>query len=185
MAALLAVSGCLIASGQPESALLALPVFLCGTRYHMAPSIAHASRMLRAFASELWLPADAPELSFGWELASDGTPRLRVYLPVGHAGLLALGFAVTASAPGFLRRHRVMLMVETRAQSSADDVVRRRTKVEPDLRASNGTIVRVIAWDARALELLRVLARKPPKPMKASRGTWLLNEISEPRSEAA
>ena len=43
----------------------------------------------------------------------------------------------------------------------------------------------LVEWDSEALELLRVLAREAPRPMKASRGTWLLREISEPGRKAA
>jgi hypothetical protein len=78
-----------------------------------------------------------------------------------------------------------MLLVETRAQSDADDLTRRRTDAEPDLRSSDGSILRLVEWNAEAVELLRVLARKAPKPVKASRGTWLLREISEPPRKAA
>jgi hypothetical protein len=78
-----------------------------------------------------------------------------------------------------------MLMVETRAQSDADDLMRRRVDVEPDLRASDGSILRLIDWNAEAMELLRVLSHKAPKPAKPSRGTWFLREIAEPRRRAA
>ncbi len=183
--ALLAYGGSLVALGQPDIALLSLPIFLSGTRHHDAPSLGRSARLLRGFAAELWLPDDAPNLAFAWELANDGTPRLRAHLPVRRAGLIALSFAVTSSPFGFLQRQRVMLVVETRAQSEADDLVRRRTKVEPDLRASNGSSLRVIDWDSVALELLRVIAREAPQPMKASRGTWLLREISDPGRKAA
>lgn len=176
---------CLIALGQPTAALLLLPIFLTGTQHHRTPTIAQASKALRLFASDLRLSADAPDMSFGWELSSDGVPRLRAHLPMRRAGLLTLGFVVTASSLGPILRHKVMLLVETRAQSDADDLVRRRTNAEPELRSSDGSIVRLIEWDAEAVELLRVLARKAPKPMKASRGTWLLREIAEPGRRAA
>ena len=78
-----------------------------------------------------------------------------------------------------------MLLVQTRAQSDADDLMRRRTSGLADLRDPNGSILRAVAWDSEAIELLRVLARKAPKPAKASRGTWLLREISEPGRKAA
>jgi hypothetical protein len=98
---------------------------------------------------------------------------------------MTLSFVVTSSPLGFLLRHNVMLLVETRAQSDADDLTRRRTNAEPDLPSSDGRILRLVEWNAEAVELLRVLARKTPKPAKASRGTWLLREISEPRRKAA
>jgi hypothetical protein len=82
-------------------------------------------------------------------------------------------------------RRKVMLLVETRAQSDADDLTRRRTKGEPHRRSANGSILRLIEWDHEAAELLRVLAHKTPKPTRASRGTWLLHEITEPRRKAA
>jgi hypothetical protein len=176
---------CLIVLGQPTAALLLLPIFLTGTQYHMTPTVGRAADALRSFASDLRLSTDAPQMSFSWELSSDGVPRLRGHLPTRRAGLLTLGFAVTASPLGFVLRHKVMLFVETRAQSDADDLARRRTNAEPELRASDGSILRLIEWDAEAVELLRVLARKAPKPMKASRGTWLLREIAESRREAA
>jgi len=176
---------CLITLGQPTAALLLLPLFLTGTRHHMASTGAQTADALRLFASELRAPQDAPEMSFSWELASNGMPRLRVHLPTHRAGLMTLSFVGTSSPLGFVLRHKVMLLVETRAQSDADDLTRRRTNAEPDLRSSDGSILRLVDWDAEAVELLRVLARKAPKPAKASRGTWLLREISEPRRKAA
>jgi hypothetical protein len=78
-----------------------------------------------------------------------------------------------------------MLLVETRAQSDADDIVRRRTNVDPDLRASDGSILRLIEWNADAMALLGALARETPQRAEPSRGTWLLREISEPGRKAA
>ena len=182
---LLAGGVCLIALGQPTAALLLLPLFLTGTRHHMAGTAAPTADALRLFASELRPPTDAPEMSFSWELSSNGVPRLRVHLPTHRAGLMTLSFVVTSSPLGFVLRRNIMLLVETRAQSDADDLARRRTNADPDLRSSDGSILRLIEWDAEAVELLRVLARKTPKPVKASRGTWLLREISEPRRKAA
>jgi hypothetical protein len=182
---LLGGSVCLIALDQPTAALVLLPVFLTGTRHHVNATVGQAAAELRLFASELRLKADAPEMSFAWELSSDGMPRLRVHLPQHRAGLLSLGFVAASSSLGFVLRHKVMLLVETRAQSDADDLTRRRTKAEPDLRSSNGSILRLVEWDREAVELLRVLAHKTPKPTKASGGTWLLREISEPRRRAA
>jgi hypothetical protein len=175
----------LIALGQPTSALFLLPVFLTGTRHHMNGTVAQAATSLRLFASELRCPANAPEMSFSWELSSDDVPRLRVHLLTPRAGLMTLSFVVTSSPLGFVLRHRIMLLVETRAQSDADDITRRRTNAEPDLRSADGSILRLVEWDVEAVELLRVLARQAPKPAKASRGTWLLREISEPRRKAA
>jgi hypothetical protein len=175
----------LVALGQSTAALLLLPLFLTGTRHHMAGTAAQTADALRLFASELRAPTDAPELSFSWELSSTGLPRLRAHLPSHRAGLMTLSFVVTSSPLGFIVRRNIMLLVETRAQSDADDLARRRTGAEPEIRSSDGSILRLVEWDAEAVELLRVLARKTPKPNKASRGTWLLREISEPRRKAA
>ena len=182
---LVAGGTCLIALGQPTAALLLLPLFLTGTRHHMAGTVTQTADALRVFAAEFRSPAEAPEMSFSWELSSTGVPRLRVHLPTHRAGLMTLSFVVTSSPLGFLLRHNVMLLVETRAQSDADDLTRRRTNAEPDLPSSDGRILRLVEWNAEAVELLRVLARKTPKPAKASRGTWLLREIAEPRRKAA
>jgi hypothetical protein len=186
IAALMVGGAGLMALAEPSAAILLLPIFFTGTRRHFPPTVAENTRMLRVFASSLRLPIDAPEMSFGWEHATeDGALRLRAHLATQRAGLLTLGFVVAASPVGFVSRRKVMLMVETRAQSDADDLMRRRVDVEPDLRASDGSILRLVDWNVEAIELLRVLARKAPKPIKASRGTWLLREISEPRRRAA
>jgi hypothetical protein len=185
LAALVAGGIGLVALGQPTAALFLLPVFLTGTRHHTTGTVAQMATALRLFASELRSPADAPEMSFSWETSSEGVPRLRVHLLTHRAGLMTLSFVVTSSPLGFVLRHNIMLLVETRAQSDADDIMRRRTNAEPDLRSADGSILRLVEWDAEAVELLRVLARKAPKPAKASRGTWLLREISEPRRKAA
>ena len=175
----------LVALGQPTAALLLLPLFLTGTRHHMASAAAQQADTLRAFATEFRSPDDAPNMSFGWELSSSGTPRLRAHLPRHRAGLMAVSFVVASSPLGFVLRHNVMLLVETRAQSDADDITRRRTNAEPDLRACDGRILRLVRWNAEAAELLRVLAHETPRPARTSRGTWLLREISETRCEAA
>jgi len=78
-----------------------------------------------------------------------------------------------------------MLLVQTRAQSDADDLMRRRTGANAELREEDGSILRLVAWDADTIELLRILAYEAPKPVKASRGTWLLREITEPGRRAA
>jgi hypothetical protein len=184
-AVLLASGTCLIALGEPTAALFLLPLFLTGTKYHMPASASQTADALRRFASELSVPAEAPEISFSWELSSDAVTRLRAHLPTQRAGLNSLSFALASTRVGFVLRRKVMLVVETRAQSDADDLMRRRTNVAPDLRAPNGSILRLVDWDFEAVELLRVLAHKTPKPVKASRGTWLLREISEPGQKAA
>jgi hypothetical protein len=185
LAALVAGAVGLTVLGEPMAALLLLPLFLTGTRHHMAHTAAQTADALRTFAGELRTPPDAPEMSFSWELSSNGVPRLRVHLPTHRAGLMSLSFVGTSSPLGFVLRHKVMLLVETRAQSDADDLTRRRTNAEPDVRSSDGSILRLVEWNLEAVELLRALAHQTPKPAKASRGTWLLREISQPRSEAA
>lgn len=182
---LLVLGVCMIAFDQATAVLFLLPVFLTGTRHHMPATASQKADALRRFATELRVPAGAPEMSFCWELSCDSVPRIRVHLPAHRAGLKSMSFAVASSPVGFVLRRKIMLTVETRAQSDADDLMRRRTNTEPDVRASNGSILRLVDWDAEAVELLRVLARKTPKPAKASRGTWLLREISEPGSKAA
>ncbi len=176
---------CLIALGQPTAALLLLPLFFIGTRHHMASTASRTADALRVFASELRSPIDAPEMSFGWELSANGMPRLRVHLPTHRSGLMTLSFVLASGPVGFVLRYRIMLLVETRAQSDADDLTRRRMNADPELGSSDGRILRLIEWNAEAVELLRVLARKAPKPTKTSHGTWLLREISEPRRKAA
>jgi hypothetical protein len=56
---------------------------------------------------------------------------------------------------------------------------------ELELRGPDGLITRLLGWDAQALELVRTLSRRTPKPVKTSRGTWLLQEIAEPSQKAA
>lgn len=173
------------AAGQPTGSLLLLPIFLLGTRHHFEPTVGESVVALRRFASDLRLPQDAPTMCFRWERATDGVARLRVHLPASRAGLLSVSFVVTSSSLGFLRPRRIMLLVQTRAQSDADDLMRRRTDANAVVRDDDGSILRLVAWDADAIELSRVLARQAPKPVKASRGTWLLREISEPGRKAA
>ena len=178
-------SAVLFVLGQPAGALLLLPIFSTSTRYHRAPKPAEASRMLRELARDLTLPNDTPPLSFSWERARDGSPRLRIHLASNRAGLRAASLAATSSSFGFVRRRDVMLLIETRAQSDADDLMRRRVPVNDHWRESDGTILRLVRWDVAAIDLLRVLACEAPKPVKASRGTWLLREISRSGRQAA
>jgi hypothetical protein len=182
---LAASSVSLIALGEPASALLLLPIFLTGTKHHGFATSNQSAAVLHRFARALRLPHDAPQMSFNWERSHEERPRLRIHFPVHRAGLVTLSFVVTSSALGFVRHRKVMLFVETRAQSDADDLVRRRTNKETVLRASDGTMGRLTDWNAEAIALLRALAQEAPKPVKASRGTWLLREISEPRCQAA
>jgi len=182
---LVACTAVLFAVGQPTGALLLLPVFLLGTRHHFEPTVAESIARLRRLASGLRLPPDAPPMCFRWERAADGSARLRVHLPASRAGLHSVSFVVTSGTLGFLRPRRIMLLVQTRAQSDADDLMRRRTPASAEVREDDGSILRLVTWDDDAIELLRVLARKAPKPAKASRGTWLLREISETGRKAA
>lgn len=186
VAALMAGGAGLVLLGEPGAALLLPPLFFTGTRHHFPATVTESIQALRSFVYDLRLPIDAPEMSFSWERATeDGTIRLRVRLATQRAGLLTSSFVLASSPVGFVSRRKVMLMVETRAQSDADDLMRRRVDVEPDLRALDGSILRLIDWNAEAMELLRVLAHKAPKPAKPSRGTWFLREIAEPRRRAA
>jgi hypothetical protein len=182
---LIAFTAVLFALGQPTGSLLLLPIFLSGTRQHRPPTAAEAIASLRTFAGELRLPTDAPSMSFSWERASDGTLRLRVYLPSSRPGLISVGFVTASSATGFLRRRSVMLLIQTRAQSDADDLMRRRTHGDVGVRDADGSVSRLVTWNDEGIDLLRVLAREAPKPVRASRGTWLLREISEPNQKAA
>jgi hypothetical protein len=186
LAVLLAVGASLIALDQPTAALLLVPVFVTGPRYHLPPSAAAKADALRRFTLALRMPPAAPEVSFCWEAASsDGSPRLRLNLRDHRAGLKSVSFVVASARFGYVLRTKIMLMVETRAQSEADDLMRRRTGADGDVRASDGGIPRLVDWNEEAIELLRVMSRKTPKPVKTSRGTWLLHEISEARREAA
>ncbi|KPK15168.1 MAG: hypothetical protein AMJ62_10290 [Myxococcales bacterium SG8_38] len=178
-------SACSFAGGQSAAALLLVPLFFSGTRRHVGPRADEAAELLREFASSLRLDADAPQMALSWELAPDGRPRLRLFLPSCRTGLFRLGFAVASSSNGFTWRRHVMLLVQTRAQSDADDLVRRRMVDTLAHRGPDGLITRLVEWDAQALELIRALSRRTPKPVKTSRGTWLLQEISEPSQKAA
>lgn len=175
----------LFAVGQPTAALMLLPVFLFGTRHHCSPDGAESAGLLRAFVSGLRLSSDAPEMVFAWESTPMGRCRIRLRLPSHRSGLCALSLVIGCRSNGFVFRREVMLCVETRAQSDADDLVRRRLPAPIDLRKSNGVITRLVEWNAEALELIRALSRPTPRPVTASRGTWLLREISEPSQKAA
>lgn len=185
MFALAVSSTGLCAIGQPAGALMLLPVFLCGTCHHCSPTGAESARLLGEFISELQLPWDAPEVAFGWELASTGRCRIRLDLASRRAGLRDLSFVVGCSSNGFVFRREIMLLVQTRAQSDADDLVRRRLPAQTNLHKSNGVVSRLVDWNTEALELVRALSRETPKPVTASRGTWLLREISKPSKKAA
>ena len=89
-----------------------------------------------------------------------------------------------------------MLLVETRAQSDADDLMRRRTKAEPHSRSSDGSILRLIEWDYEAVELLsgtcsqdaqarRDVARHvaAPRDLRAASQSGLGSHRADPRRE--
>jgi hypothetical protein len=124
-------------------------------------------------------------MAFAAERADDGAVRLRVELPEARAGLSSASFVVASSRVGFVWKPRVMLLVHTRAQSDADDLMRRRSAVDDAFRTADGSVLRLVEWNEEALGLLRALARRAPKPVKASRGTWLLRELSDPGRKAA
>jgi hypothetical protein len=185
---LLLGSAALLAAGQPDGALVLLPTLSCGTRRHAPPLPGEAVRLLRRFVSELRLPITGPQFALGWEMESRGRPRLRLHLAQHRAGLCGLSVVVASSKTGLLMHRRIMLMVETRAQSEADDLVRRRLPGLPgeaELRKPGGVIARLINWNTEALELVRLLGLRASKPVETSRGTWLLREISEPSRKAA
>jgi hypothetical protein len=172
-------------AGQPSSALLVLPLFFTGTRLHLGPSRREARRILASFASSLRVPDEAPPMSFEWQRADDGAHRLRIELESARMGLVDLCFSTTSASLGLLRAREVHLVVGTRAQSDADDLMRRRHPDAEAVRTLDGTIVRVLQWDEDAIELLRALAQRAPRPAKTSRGTWLLREITAPGRRAA
>lgn len=182
---LTASSIALFALGQPAGGLLLAPIFLLETRMHLPPSANEAARTLYDFVSALRLPVEAPVMSFRWECAEDGAPRVRIHMPNTRTGLLTISFAVTARSLGLVQKRDVALLVETRAQSDADDVMRRRVSAPFEHREEDGRVFRIVEWNPEALELLRAFARVQPKPRKSSRGTWLLEEISEPSRRAA
>ena len=182
---LLALSALIFSIGEPEGALLLLPLFLAGTRHHVPPNASEARRILSAFASTLEIPEDAPPMGFAWERADDGAHRVRVELPSARTGLLSVSFVVTSSSSGFLRRRDVMLEVQTRTQSDAEDLMRRRDPTGGEVRAVEGSLARLVPWSDDAIELLRVLARQSPRMSGASQGTWLLRELAATARKAA
>jgi hypothetical protein len=179
------VGTALLALDQPSAALLLAPVFLLGTRLHRPPSPTESTRILLDFVARLRVPAEAPPMSFRWDRVEDGSPCVHVMLPGARVGTRSLRFVVASSPYGHARKRDVRLLVETRAQSDADDLMRRRTGASARPVCVAECNVRLVQWDAEALGLLRALASQRPSPAKASRGTWLLREISEPRRRAA
>jgi hypothetical protein len=181
---LLACSAGFSAIGEPTGALLLLPLFFTGTRHHAPPSTSEARRILKSFVSSLRIPEDAPPMGFVWERANDGAHRVRIEVPSARTGLQSVSFVVTSSLTGFLRKRSVMLLVRTRAQSDADDLMRREHAGNA-VRAVDGSVVRLLSWSDEAIELLRLLARRAPRLAKASGGTWLLRELAAPGRKAA
>lgn len=174
---------------QPLAAFILLPMFFTGTRQHAAPTARESADKLREFVSNLRLPESAPAMSFRWETCKRGAPRCRVTLPTERAGLLSLGFVVATRTVGSVACRSVMLLVETRTQSDADDLARRRISAEPDFRSTDGRIGRLVEWEPDTMNLLRALGcqtpTKPTNASKVSRGTWLLREIAERHRRAA
>ncbi len=171
---------------QPFAALFLLPVFFTGTRQHTVPTAEESAEKLRKFVADLRLTPEAPPMGLRWETCGPDAPRCRVFLPAERAGLLSLAFVVTTRMLGFIVRRQVMLLVETRAQSDADDLARRRIGVEPDFRSADGRIGRLVDWGPDTMALIRALGcQTPTKPVKVSKGTWLVRKITESQREAA
>lgn len=176
----------LVVLDQPFAALFLLPIFFTGTRLHTAPTAEECSERLRSFIASLSLPDEAPPMSLRWESCERGAPRCRVFLPTERAGLLSIGFVVATRTIGLVARRNVMLLVETRTQSDADDLARRRISAEPDFRSTDGRIGRLVEWNPDTMNLIRAFGcQTPTQPTKASRGTWLLREITGRHRKAA
>ena len=173
--------------GEPSAALFALPVFLTGTRWQKAPKSSEVFRRLSTFISELGLDPSEPSMAFAWERSTWGGSRLRLSLGGERSGVLSLSLIVASQPRRAIVERRVMLLVETRAQSDADDVLRR---FRPDLRAErgpSGRIARVFEWNGETLDLLHTLSAKPVHRgrRRASRGSWLVDKIATAHREAA
>jgi hypothetical protein len=170
---------------EPLAGIMLLPVFFIGTRLHAAPKAEESAEKLRKFVADLRLPPEAPSMSFRWETCG-GAPRCRVFLPTERAGLLSLALVVTTRMVGFIAHRRVMLLVETRAQSDADDLTRRKVRVEPDFRSAEGRIGRLVDWKPETMGLVRALGcQMPTKPVRASSGSWLLRKLTQSQRKAA
>jgi len=185
----LVLVGCSIAffaGGAPIGVLLLLPLFFTGTRWHRPARTNEANERLASFVRSLRLPNEAPSMALSAERADDGAVRARVELPSARAGLSSVSFVVASSAVGFVWKRRVMLLVHTRAQSDADDLMRRRSEIDEVYRAADGSLLRLVEWNDDALSLLHSLSRRAPaKPVAPSRGTWLLKELSGVGKKAA
>ena len=177
----------ILEQGEPGAALFALPVFLTGTRWQKAPKSSEILRRLTTFVSELRLDPTEPSMSFAWERSTRGGSRLRVFLGAERPGVLSLSLIVVSQPRRAIVERSVMLLVETRAQSDADDVLRR---FRPDLRVErgpSGRLARVLEWNGETLDLLHALSAEPVRRgrRRTSRGSWLLGKIAAQHREAA
>ncbi|MEM7138096.1 MAG: hypothetical protein AAF500_16055 [Myxococcota bacterium] len=176
----------IIALGQPIVALAALPVFLTGTGHHRPPTPTESEQLLAAFISDLRLEDTAPPMGFCWEAREGSPPRCRIVVPSARPGLLSLSCVAVTSKIGCVAQRRVMLLVQTRAQSDADDLVRRATASEPDFRAADGRLGRLIEWGPDVYALVRSLeCRTHLKPVRKATGSWLLRQMGKRTSKAA
>ena len=124
-------------------------------------------------------------MAFSSEQADDGSIRIRIELPSTRAGLSSVSFVSASSPIGLVWKRRVMLLVHTRAQSDADDLMRRKSVHDDAFRTADGSVLRLVEWNEDAFALLRALSQRTPRPAKASRGTWLIRELSETGKRAA
>lgn len=171
---------------QALVSLFLLPVFFTGTRQHTPPRANESSEKLRGFVSQLRLPPEAPAIGLRWETCKGSAPRCSLVLPTERAGLLSLGFVVTTTTVGFVVRRSVMLLVETRTQSDADDLARRRISGFEAIRGEDGRIARLMEWGPDAMTLIRAFGcQASTRPPRVSKGTWLIREIAGSRREAA
>jgi hypothetical protein len=175
----------LFALGAPTATLLLLPLFFTGTRWHRPPGVREAHARLASFGEALRLPFEAPPMALAAERADDGATRIRLELPSTRAGLASVSLVVASARFGFVWKRRVMLVVHTRAQSDADDLMRRRSPRDDAFRTADGSVLRLVEWNDDAIALLQALSCRAPKPVKASRGTWLLRELSARGKKAA
>ncbi|MGB5812965.1 MAG: hypothetical protein WBG86_20700 [Polyangiales bacterium] len=179
--------GTMVALGQPSIALVAIPIFVTGTRWHRGPGLNEASHHLRRFVEALRTPESGAPMALCWETHEISAPRCRLILPNERAGLLSLSFVTTTRYVGGVARRSVELLIQTRAQSDADDLVRRRIGAEPTFRTEDGRIGRLLPWSADAIALTRALAHRAPTiETRGSRsGTWLIEELADRPSRAA
>lgn len=176
----------LVILGEPLLAVATLPLYLSATRLHRSPSSRESAHVLADFVASLHIDEAAPPMCFRWETRSGAAPRCRVILPKERPGLLSLSLVTTTRDIGCVAERNVMLLAQTRAQSDADDLVRRATGAEPDFRTDDGRIGRLVEWGPGALTLVRSLECPTRlRPLRKSRGSWLLRKMAERHSEAA